>query len=83
MHIGIASLRQFQCVPTTSVTEIEEAFFEIYSKTSIVPIVFASYKLLKLPISIKIPVTLPQIVYTYISKFEFMNYLFANLLVER
>ena len=48
-------------------------------------IVFTSFKHPKLPISIKIPVTLLQIVYIcmteYISKFEFMNYLFANLLV--
>ena len=48
-------------------------------------IVFTSFKNLKLPISIKIPVTLLQIVYIFhdssISKFEFVNYLFANLLV--
>ena len=49
-------------------------------------IVFTSFKHPKLPISIKIPVTLLQIVYinlhdSYISKFDFMNYLFANLLV--
>ena len=43
-------------------------------------IVFTSFKHPKLPISIKIPVTLLQIV-SYISKFELMNYLFANLLV--
>ena len=30
VHIGIASLRQFQCVPTTCVTEIKETYFEIY-----------------------------------------------------
>ena len=45
-------------------------------------IVFTSFKHPKLPISIKIPVPLLQIVYlhdSYISKF--MNYLFANLLV--
>ena len=48
-------------------------------------IVFASFKHPKLPISIKIPVALLQIVYicmtAIISYFEFMNYLFANLLV--
>ena len=32
MHIGIASMRQFQCVPTTYVTEITETYFEIYTK---------------------------------------------------
>ena len=30
VHIGIASLRQFQCVPTTYDTEIMETHFEIY-----------------------------------------------------
>ena len=28
--IGIASIGQFQCVPTTYVTEIKESYFEIY-----------------------------------------------------
>ena len=47
-------------------------------------IVFTSLKHPKLPISIKIPVTLLQIVLlhdSYIIKFEIINYLFANLLV--
>ena len=50
-------------------------------------IVFASFKHHKLLISIKIPVTILQIVYyyylhdSYISKFELMNYLCANLAV--
>ena len=45
-------------------------------------IVLTSFKHPKLPIIIKIPVTLLQIVYicmTAIWKFKFMNYLFANL----
>ena len=42
------------------VTENKENYFEIYSITSIV---FASFKLPKLPISIKIPVTLLQNAY--------------------
>ena len=42
-------------------------------------IVFTSFKHPKLPISMKIPVT--QLHDSYISKFEFMNYFFANLLV--
>ena len=29
VHIGIASLRKFQYVPTTYVTEIKETYFEI------------------------------------------------------
>ena len=48
-------------------------------------IVFTSFKHPKLPISITIPVTLLHFFLylhdSYISKFEFMNYLFANLLV--
>ena len=30
VHIGIASMRQIQCVPTTYVTENMETYFEIY-----------------------------------------------------
>ena len=49
-------------------------------------IVFTSFKHTKLPISITIPVNLLQIVYiylhdSYISKFEFTDYLLATLLV--
>ena len=48
---------------TTYVIEIKETFFE----TSIMSIGFASFKHLKLPISIKIPVTVSQIVYIYMT----------------
>ena len=50
-------------------------------KPSIMSIVFASFKHLKLPISVKIPVTKLQIVAYVCMKFEFMNYFFANLVV--
>ena len=30
VHIGIASMRQFQCVSKTYVTEIKETYFEIH-----------------------------------------------------
>ena len=47
--------------------------------------VFASFKYLKMPISIKIPVTIPQLCLhlhdSYISKSDFINYIFANLVV--
>ena len=66
VHIGIASMRQFQCVPTTSVTEIKETYFEIYTKQVSCPLAF-SFKHLKLPISIKLPVTIWQIVYIYMT----------------
>ena len=29
VHIGIPSMRQFQCVPTTYATEIKATYFEI------------------------------------------------------
>ena len=32
VHIGIASMRQFLCAPSTFVTEIKETFFEINTK---------------------------------------------------
>ena len=45
----------------------------------------SSFKHLDLPISIKIPVTIWQIVYFYMTAispiFDFMNYAFANLVV--
>ena len=47
---------------------------------SIISIVFTSFKHPKLPISIRIPVTL-HLHGCSISKFEFMNYLFASLQV--
>ena len=30
VHIGTASMRQFQCVLTTHVTQIKETYFEMY-----------------------------------------------------
>ena len=59
-HIGIASMRQFQCVPTIYVTENKETSFKFTFKPSTMSIVFAYFKHLKLPISIRIPVTTPQ-----------------------
>ena len=41
-------LRQFQCVPTTYVTEIKETYFEIYTKNYPVHW-FSFFKHLKLP----------------------------------
>ena len=70
VHIGIASMRQIQCVSTTYVTEKKVTMFEFTLQPSIMSIVFAFLKHLKLPISIIIPVTIPQIVYncmTFIS----------------
>ena len=60
-------MKQFQCVPTPYVNKIKENYLEIYTYQVSCPlsIVFASFKHPKLPISIKIPVTLWQIVYIY------------------
>ena len=58
--------------------------FENLHYPSIMYIIFASSKHPELPISIKIPVTIANCLYlhnSYIAKFEFMNYLFANLVV--
>ena len=55
-------MRQFNCVPTTYVTEIKEIYLEIYTKQVSCP-----FKHLKLPISITIPVTIWQIVYIYMT----------------
>ena len=52
VHIGIASMRQFQCVPTTYVTENKETNSKFTTKPSTMSIVFVSFKHLKLPISI-------------------------------
>ena len=38
MYIEIASMRQFQCVPTTYVTEIKETYFEIHTKQGACPL---------------------------------------------
>ena len=40
VHFGIASMRQFQRVPTTYFTEIKEMDFEIYAKQVSYPLVF-------------------------------------------
>ena len=59
MHIGIASMRQFQCVPTTYVHKIKETYFEIYTEQVLCPLALPLFNISKLPISIEIPVTIP------------------------
>ena len=49
------------------VTENKETKFKFTVKLSIMSLVLASFKHLKLPINIKIPVTLPQIVYIWMT----------------
>ena len=67
VHIGIASMRQFRYVPTIYITENKESLFKFTLKASIMSIVFAFLKHLKLPISIIITVTIPQIVYIWMT----------------
>ena len=62
-HIGIASMRQFQCVPTTCVSENKKTVLKFTFIPSIMSLAFASFKHLKLPISIKMHVSILQIVY--------------------
>ena len=54
-------MRQFQSVPTTYVTENIKTILKFIPST--MSIIFTSFKHLKLPISIKISVTVLQIVY--------------------
>ena len=55
-------MRQFQCVPTAYVTKSKETYLEIYTFQVSCPL-FCVFKHSKLPISIRISVTLPQSVY--------------------
>ena len=78
-------MRQFQCISTTYVTEIKETYFEIYTKQVSCTLAFSSFKHLKRLISIKIPVTIMAnglyLYDRYITKFDFMNYAFAKVVV--
>ena len=69
---------------TMYVTEIKETYFEIYTK-QVSCLGFPLLNISRLPTSIKIPVTIWQIVYIYmtaiITKFDFVNFAFANLVV--
>ena len=73
-------MRLFQCVPTTYVSEIKKTYFEIYTYSLNKCHVhwLSSFKHLKLPISIEIPVTI-YLHDSYIAKFDLMNYAFAKL----
>ena len=62
LMVNSSSMRQFQRVTITYVTENKKNYYEIYI-SSTMSIVFASFKHLQLPISIKIPFTILQILY--------------------
>ena len=38
--LGIASMRQFECVPTAYVTEVKETYFDIFTKQVSCPLAF-------------------------------------------
>ena len=81
LHIEITSMRQFQCIATTYVTENKENGYKVYTEPSIMSVVFTSFKHLKLPISIKIQQIVFILYSSYYFKFDFMDYKFANLVV--
>ena len=85
MHIGIASLRQFQCVPTTYVTEIKETYFEIYTKQVPCPLAPPFLNISNCLSVLKyLSLYIANYLYlhdSYITKFDFMNYAFAKLVV--
>ena len=67
IHVGIASMRQFQRVPTAYITEkIWKGILKL-TLIKFIPIVFAPLQHVKLPINVKIPVTIWQIVYIYVT----------------
>ena len=85
VHNGIASMRQFQCVPTKYVTENkEENYLEIYIFQVSCPL---SLPLFNIPTANQYQNSCHSIANclylqdSYISKFDFMNYLYANLVV--
>ena len=78
IHIGIASMKQFQCVPTTYVIENRETILKFtltkYHGNCLLNISNS------VPISIEMPATILQNVYIHMI-FELMKYFFANLVV--
>ena len=69
-------MRQFQCVPTTYVTEIKETYFEIYTKQVACPLNIANCQsVLNTSNYMANCLYLPD---SYITKFDFMNYDFVK-----
>ena len=82
MHIGIASMMQFQCVPTTYLTENKETYFEIYTYQELYPLAL-HLKHLNLPISILKNMSLYSKLFISTRQLFFMNYAFAKLILAR
>ena len=68
LHIGIASIRQFQRVPAAYITEkIKKCILKFKHLSSTMPIVFASLQHVELPVNVKIPVTIWLNVHIYVT----------------
>ena len=79
-------MRQFQYVSTTYFSENKESYFEVYTyqvscQLSLL-LFFKKKKHLKLPIIIKIPVTLPQIVCICMAAISLNSISITNYLLE-
>ena len=75
---------QFQCVPTTYVTEIKEIYFEIYTKQVSCQLAFLFYTSQTANQYLNTCHYMANFLYlhdSYITKFDFMNYAFAKLVV--
>ena len=77
MHIEIASMRQFQHM----LLKLRKPFLKFTLNKNHVHWL-SSFKHLNLPISIKIPVTIVYLHDSYTTKFDFMNYAFAKLVLH-
>ena len=78
---------QFQCVPTSYVTEIKETYFEIYTKQvscllAVSLLNISNCQSVLKYLSLKIT-SCSYLHDSYITKFDFMNYAFAQLLLAR
>ena len=73
-------MRQFQCVQTTYVTEIKETYFEIYTKQVSCPLAFL-FLTSQSAYTCHYIANCLYLLDSYITKFDFMNYDFARLIV--
>ena len=80
-------MRQFQYVPTTYVTDIKETYSEIYTKQVSCPLALPLLNISNCQSVLKyLSLYIANCLYlhdSYITKFDFMNYAFAKLLLAR
>ena len=76
-------IEQFQCVPTTHVTEIKETYFERYTKQVSCPLALHLLDFSNCHLVLKYPsLYIKYILHdSYITTFDFMNCAFAKLVV--